>query len=480
MSAIATSASRNKLVLLSSAVGAVAVAAFVVRVCAAVTGGVGGDFAIYLNAADQLRLGLPIYPTEIDIAQNGWPYVYSPLLAQLLMPLGSAATAWPLWTALSFACWAGSVGTLLWELRARLWQPIPAEWRPVLLVGCVVWPSVILDLWLGQTQLLLLALLTAAWWCLRRDRKSSAGVLLGVAIALKPLPLVAVVVLFAARQFRAALVAGVIAALLTIVSFSFAGWDQAWVYLLQTAPAFDRFWATNPNNRSLTTTLQFLVETRLPEFTSYLFAAALVAVAASVAWWGRLSSSRALTLGVTLALLATPLLEMSYVPLALLPLALLFADGRPRQRALVSLAYLLCLLAPYVLPAPEDPAVLLFAKNGLPAAALLLLFFLQCRQDTFGRDRELRDPSAAGGGYRVGHGGWNRGVAQLADSFSRVRAWAGRVVHVGADQLGHVGAHRELVLTQVAGERSAVLPGQVFHQRLAKPLDGGAVDLRLQ
>jgi hypothetical protein len=204
--------------------------------------------------------------------------------------------------------------------------------------------------------------------------------LLGVAIALKPLPLAAVAILFAARHFRVALVAAVVAALLTMVSFTSAGWNQALVYLLQTAPAFDHFWATNPNNRSLAMTLELLIGAQLPQFTNYVLAAALVGAAAIVVWRARTSSSRALALGVTVSLLATPVLEMYYVPLAFIPLALAFADGRPRQRVLVTLAYFVFVLASYLLPAPEDAAVVLAVKSGLPVAALLLLFCVQLFQ----------------------------------------------------------------------------------------------------
>jgi hypothetical protein len=182
---------------------------FLVRLAAIVAGGSdpanpATDLAIYLAAADHLRTGVPIYQTQIDIARSGWPYVYPPLLAQAFLPFASSyPSAWFVSTAVSLACWLASLGALTWAMRERVWHAARPERRPVLLAGLVLWPSVLLDVFLGQVQLPLLALLCASWLALGARRQWTAGVLLGAAIAIKPLPAVALISLLAARHWRA-------------------------------------------------------------------------------------------------------------------------------------------------------------------------------------------------------------------------------------------------------------------------------------
>jgi hypothetical protein len=128
----------------------------------AVTSDLGTDLRVFLNAAELLRSGQSIYLEKA--------YVYSPLVAWVMLALGSFESAAVIWTIASIVfCWVAvaAVVVTLWS-TLRPWQ------RPVVAgVGLVtiLWNyALVLHLWLGQTDTLVLAtlavgvLLTTCRW----------------------------------------------------------------------------------------------------------------------------------------------------------------------------------------------------------------------------------------------------------------------------------------------------------------------------
>lgn len=396
------------LTALSWLVCGVAVAGFFGRLSVAVFAGADAgnralDLGIYLDAAAHLQNHLPIYQVDVDPVRHGWPYVYPPLLAEAFLPFDSYTTAWWVWTALSLASWLGSLGGLLWTLRGEVWRTTPSAWRPILLAGLVLWPAVLLNVNLGQAQLVLLGLLCASWWVLAAGHARAAGALLGAAIALKPLPAAALVSVLAARHWRAGATAVLVAGLLMLLSFGLAGWDQARVYVFEAAPAFDRFLSTNPNNRDLATTLMLLLgPERAPAWLGRAIGVMLLAARALVGWLWRPSGRRALALGVSTCLLANTNLQTHYLILALLPMAQAYADAGRWARPGLGLLSALLAVSSYVLPAPEDAPPVLAAKSGLPVAALLALFIVECLElRRFASARQPRAARAAEPGPRL-------------------------------------------------------------------------------
>jgi hypothetical protein len=150
-------------------------------------------------------------------------------------------------------------------------------------------------------------------------------------------------------------------------------------YAFQAVPAFDRFMSANPNNRTLAMTLTLFVGPgRLPDWLGTAIGACFVCAGGLAAFVWKPSGSRALALGVTISLLASPVLQLHYLVLAYLPISQAFADGGSRARLWVALLYAVVAISSYVLPEPDDAPLLMGLKGGLPAWGLLGLFAVQC------------------------------------------------------------------------------------------------------
>lgn len=136
-----------------------------------------GWWTIYdIPTLRSLSTGFAGGQTNIDSSAT---YISPPLLAWLFAPL----TAVP--EPAAYAVWAVvSLGALIW-----MWH-IAAPYSglrklAMLLVALALWP--VLDaFYRGQPVVVLLALVTAAWWLTTQDRPWAAGTALALATALKP------------------------------------------------------------------------------------------------------------------------------------------------------------------------------------------------------------------------------------------------------------------------------------------------------
>ena len=164
----------------------------------------------YVASEAGLRFGWSrIYdPTVLRALSSGFPagaqtihgsdtYVNPPLLAWLFAPLTlfSEPVAYAVWTFIAIAALV-----FAWRLAA----PHDGLARVTLLLLAVGLTPVLLVLYFGQPDLLVMALVAGAWWLCARDRPFAGGVALAGAFFLKP-QLVALLplTLLAGRRNRA-------------------------------------------------------------------------------------------------------------------------------------------------------------------------------------------------------------------------------------------------------------------------------------
>jgi hypothetical protein len=129
---------------------------------------VGLDFHVYYAAAQVLRRGGDIYASGLSPQ-----YVYPPFLAALVVPLTGLPTpnaATIAWKLLQHACLLASGGLLVHLLPGR------ARWvgAGVLLLGLLTVP-VHDEVYLGESNSLVLVLVVGAVWLMARDQGSGAG-----------------------------------------------------------------------------------------------------------------------------------------------------------------------------------------------------------------------------------------------------------------------------------------------------------------
>lgn len=156
------------------------------------------DFRVYYYAA---KLGL----------QQGWDHIYNqaalkavmaahftgvvvdgghtypnlPPLAWMIAPLTvlSFGPAYAAWALIGLSC-----VVIAWALVAPFRGLARAT---LLLLAVAIWP-IHYSLFFGQPTPEILALVAAAWWCLKRDRSWAAGIALALATSLKPQDLILV------------------------------------------------------------------------------------------------------------------------------------------------------------------------------------------------------------------------------------------------------------------------------------------------
>ena len=154
----------------------------------------GYDFRAYWLAGRHLLTGAPLYPGPDTILGLPDEFRYLPAVAILFVPLALLPyeVALAIWTALQVAV-AGVVGI-------ALIRPLPPSWRPWATAGYVFFLGLVLEVTLGNVNLISLALALAAWRL--RARALPAGVLLAAAVGLKFLPFNLLLFYLAAGRWR--------------------------------------------------------------------------------------------------------------------------------------------------------------------------------------------------------------------------------------------------------------------------------------
>ncbi len=297
----------------------------------------GGTWA----AAHAILAGRSPYPTTDAHAllRELNAYIPPPLFALIALPL----TVLP-WAA-AIACWnllcvLAFLGALrLVEVR---------DWRLYPLAICAF--PVISSIGFGQVEGLMALALAAAWRWRDSPRGAAAvGALIAAKLVLWPLA----IWLLLTRGARRAGVALAAAGGLLLASWACIGFHGLAAYPKLLAADADAFRA---RTQSLTSALMRAGLAAVPAELLAIGAAALLAVA--IVRRARARDEGLFLAAVTFALLASPLMEMHYLTLLLIPLAI----ARPRLDALWLLAINVFWLSPQEPPKTEWQVVLVVAS----------------------------------------------------------------------------------------------------------------------
>ena len=187
----------------------------------------GADYSCFWAGMKALALGRP-YDFTLVTSLQGWPfgphglrpYIYPPSAFFIFAPFA----ALPYW--IGYGAWvAATYGLMAWAGRR-----MGAPWWMVL------FPAIALVAFCGQVTFLIAGLVAAALTF--RHRPILAGVLLGVAAAVKPQMLLFLpLALIADRQWRTLIAAGATGALMCAASAAIWGVDL-WFAWLQALPRF--------------------------------------------------------------------------------------------------------------------------------------------------------------------------------------------------------------------------------------------------
>ena len=186
----------------------------------------GFDLWAYVLAAQHLLAGQPLYPPEPQVPAGPFgEFHYAPSVAVPFMVLAPL----PFW--LAAAVWIGVNTGVAAAIGVYLIRPLTRDARPWAAAAFVLFLPTVLEISLGNINLLTLALCLIAW--VQRARPALAGTILAVAIGLKLLPLTLVLFYLASGRGRvAAWTLAVGAAGLIVTALLFARDFPAFVGLL--------------------------------------------------------------------------------------------------------------------------------------------------------------------------------------------------------------------------------------------------------
>jgi hypothetical protein len=176
----------------------------------------GYDLWAYVLASRHLLAGEALYAAQPEVPFGPFgEYHYAPPAAvpfALLAPL-------PFW--LATVVWIGLNTGMAAAIAVHLIRPLPRDARPWAAAAFVLFLPTILEIALGNLNLLTVALCLLAWSL--RQRSAAAGTILAVAIGLKLLPLTLVLFYLASGRGRVVawtLIVGVVGLLVTAVVFA--------------------------------------------------------------------------------------------------------------------------------------------------------------------------------------------------------------------------------------------------------------------
>jgi alpha-1,2-mannosyltransferase len=284
--------------------------AVVAPVWVLVVAALGGNFALdfhyaYLRAAHDVLHGASPYGSLSAKALAHEPFIYPPLSAYLFVPF----TVLPPVVAelIMVVLVAAAVPATLWVLRVRDWRCYA--------VAFLWWPTIIAIQTANVTLPLLLGL--ALLWRYR-DRRWAAAIVCGVVIALKLVFWPVLIWLVATRRYRTAALAAGTSALLIVLPWAGIGFAGFRGYPHLMAKVSER---EGPGGYAIAA----LVHDVLPSWTAAtavetLLGAAVLAVVVLAGRRGR--DKDAFALAIVAILVLSPLLEMHYVSLLLVIVAL--------------------------------------------------------------------------------------------------------------------------------------------------------------
>jgi hypothetical protein len=182
----------------------------------------GYDFRAYWLAGRHLLTGAPLYPDATTILGLPDEFRYLPIVAIFFVPFALLPydIALPVWTLLQVAIAAALGITLI--------RPLPVSWRPWAAAGYVFFLGLVLEVTLGNVNLLSLGLALVAWRL--RDRAIPAGFFLAAAVGLKFLPITLLLFYVASGRWRPVL-AGAVMGVAALAVGAFVMPDRTAEYL---------------------------------------------------------------------------------------------------------------------------------------------------------------------------------------------------------------------------------------------------------
>ena len=307
----------------------------------------GGDATVFFEGGRRFLHAEPLYAGSS--AADG--FIGPPFQAAFFAPFAAVAGSSPvaarlLWHALNLVCLAFSVMVTVrwWNAARRDSDLLPRPWLGLAGPALVATLLPLLTNFEHQNlNALLLALLTAATYQLVLGSAPAAGVLIGVATALKAFPALLILYLVARRYWVAAIVAALTAGALTVFVPLTAYGVSGFADLAQTFWRLSTSgWPVRGNNQSLVAAIDRLIlgaggtgvreASETPMTVVILAGVALVLLAAFVVVsFSRRPSRPAITVEITavtvLAILLSPIAWDHYWTL-LLPAFLIVYDSR--------------------------------------------------------------------------------------------------------------------------------------------------------
>ena len=219
----------------------------------------GGDFTVFLDAGERFVAGIPLYSgSGVAAGVVGPPFqgvFFAPFALLARLDAGLARLAWYFvnLAALAWAlmAWTSALGPIAGSrIRWHDWRPEP--YGPVVLSLLAVSFPLQTNFEHQNMNLVLLALTGAAASALARDRDGTAGLLIGLASALKAFPGLLLVYLLLRRRWRA-VAAGVFAAcaLTLLPAFQYGAGGMAAEIRDWLAISTSRGWPARGHNQSL-------------------------------------------------------------------------------------------------------------------------------------------------------------------------------------------------------------------------------------
>ena len=164
----------------------------------------GYDFHAYWLAGRNLLSGAPLYPDATTILGLPDEFRYLPIVAIVFVPFAILPYA------VALGIWIGIQLLVAAAVGVALIRTLPPSWRPWAAAGYVFFLGLVLEVTLGNVNLISLALALAAWRL--RDRAIPAGIFLAAAVGLKFLPFTLLLFYVASGRWRPVLTGGAIGA----------------------------------------------------------------------------------------------------------------------------------------------------------------------------------------------------------------------------------------------------------------------------
>lgn len=359
-----------RLLLRLAAAGAalLAIKSFVIDPLTGHFGGSYDDFGEFLHTARSLAVGGDPYAYFSAATPVSAAFALPPFAALLVRPLAplSDGTALSIWLLLSLAA---TIAGAVVVARAAL----PRSWPRVELavIAALAFAPATYNYWHGQINGFIFLLLALGFWAYVSGRKTTAGVVLGLAAGIKLAPLVLLLLLLRRRWWRAAAAMVLTGTATLLIGLAALGTGPTHAFFSTVLPALNHptGWIYN---QSLTGALSrlfgqsVLVLQPVPpalQIASLLAALVVLAAATRAARSGerpRAERGAEFGLAVVAMLLAGSLTEFAHYTALIIPLfaaaGLLAVRGRRAERRLL-MAAVACIVT-FGAVAPEAIALL--------------------------------------------------------------------------------------------------------------------------